>query len=116
METLKKYGKWIIIFVIFLIIAGSSVIGYNKYFPKGIIAGLITDQVAAIEEQYKQELEAKDKEIYVANSKLKKSEAQVVTLNKKIKDLEGQVINVQKPVTSLETKDRLRDLGYPPIR
>jgi len=116
METLKKYGKWIAILIIFLVIAASSVVGYNKYFPKGIIAGLVQDQVAAIEEQYQQDLAEKDREISMAKSKLKKSEDQVATLNKKMKDLEGQIINVQKPVTSQETKDRLRALGYTPIR
>jgi len=116
MDTFKKYGKWIAILIIFLVIAGSTVAGYNRYFPKGIISGLIEKEVALIKEQYEQDLAEKDREISAVQSKLKKSEAQVAKLNKKMKDLEGQITNVQKPVTSLETKDRLRALGYPPIR
>lgn len=116
MDFIKKNIKWIAIILILVFLVTGSLFAYNKFYPKGLIAGIIADEIKTMKDQYEQDLAEKDKEISAIASRVKKSEAQVAVLNNKIKTLEGKIIDVQKPITSQETKDRLRVLGYPPIR
>ena len=103
-----------IITVICMVVGGA--VAYRHYYPTGVIQTLIDRETTILKEQYEQDLAARDKEIEVAQSLLKKSQVQVTQLNSKIKKLEGIIKDVQAPKTLQETKDRFRALGFTPSR
>jgi Skp family chaperone for outer membrane proteins len=112
-----KFKTVLIIFVavIGLITGGAYAYKHWGAVP-GLLQGIFTDRSQEIKDQYDEELKNKEAQIESYRIQLNKSQAEAKKLRTKVKELEAKYQNVQTPTSVAETKRRLTDLGYPPVR
>jgi hypothetical protein len=77
---------------------------------------IIEDNKALIDKQYEVQLKEKQNEINMINERLIESEKKMKKLSNSLAALKKRSENVQAPKTNQEARQRLIDLGYPPIK
>jgi len=116
-EFIKSFKAVLIIAVtIGGLVFGGAYAYKNWGAVPGLLEGIFSDRLQEICDQYEAELKIKETQIESYKIQLNKSQAELKKLRTKIKELEAKIQNVQMPTNVAETKRRLTDLGYPPVR
>jgi len=101
-----------VICIICLILAFSS---FGKNYVVEIINDLVKQQVETIEQNYLQNMQVRDEQIQNLQKKLSASEKTYNDLKKRVGNVEKRIKERKLPATAVELKDRLNQLGYPPV-
>ncbi len=116
-EFIKAFKTVLIIAVTIGGLVFGSAYAYKHWGAvPGLLQGIFSDRSQEIQDQYDAELKIKNDQIESYRTQLVKSQAESKKLRTKVKELEAKIQNVQTPTSVAETKRRLTDLGYPPVR
>ena len=108
--------KWVVLGVVVLLaIALAVFVNWPKDKPTVSPSQTVNDVKVALEKQYMQQFEDKEKQIRDYQTRLTASESKYKVLVDKYVDLERRKNDVKPPVTDAETRDRFTAAGYPPI-
>ena len=88
---------------------------FGKNYVVEIINDLVKQQVEVIEQNYLQSMQARDEQIQNLQKRLSASEKTYNDLKKRVGNVEKRIEERKPPATAVELKDRLNQLGYPPV-
>jgi uncharacterized protein YlxW (UPF0749 family) len=115
---LGEYKKPLSIIIIGIVCVICLVLAFNSFgknYVTEIINDLIKQQVELIEQNYLQSMEARDKQVQELQKRLLTSEKTYNDLKKRVGNVEKRIEERKPPATAAELKDRLNQLGYPPV-
>jgi len=101
---------YILIAIAVILIAGS--IWGGKVVYTGIIDRAVKEREAATLKGYQDEIDRLNGQIREKDAALKQSEKRYSAIVGMIKEKASQADNIKPPASSIETKKRLKDLGY----
>ena len=118
MILLDYYKKPLILIIVGFISIVCIVLAFNSFgksYVVEIINDLVKQQIETIEQNYLQSMQARDEHIQNLQKRLSASEKTYNDLKKRVGNVEKRIEERKPPATAVELKDRLNQLGYPPV-
>ncbi len=115
---LSQYKKPLLLIftgMIIIIILAITINGYSKNYVTKMIRDLVNQQIKQIEQNYLQEMQARDAQIENLQEKLRISERTYNDLKKRVGNVETKIKERKAPATVDELRNRLNQLGYTPV-
>jgi len=115
---LSQYKKPLLLIftgMIIIIILAITINGYSKNYVTKMIRDLVNQQIKQIEQNYLQEMQARDAQIENLQEKLRISERTYNDLKKRVGNVETKIKERKAPATADELRNRLNQLGYTPV-
>ena len=101
--------------VVCVVCLGLAFNSFGKNYVVEIINDLVKQQGEIIEQNYLQSMQARDEQIQNLQKRLSASEKTYNDLKKRVGNVEKRIEERKPPATAVELKDRLNQLGYPPV-